>query len=89
MLAMKSYEMNEGFSVMTADELYFVNGGSACDINITMPSQSDIAMKVINDMLPSGVKVTDAGLSVPFGQKGSIVVSGGKNGISVGYRREF
>ena len=28
MLAMKSYEQNEGFSVMTADEMYFVNGGS-------------------------------------------------------------
>ena len=28
MLTMKSYEQNEGFSVMTADELYYVNGGS-------------------------------------------------------------
>jgi hypothetical protein len=28
MLAMRSYEQNEGFSVMTADELYFINGGS-------------------------------------------------------------
>jgi len=28
MLAMKSYEQNEGFSVKTADEIYFVNGGS-------------------------------------------------------------
>jgi len=28
MLALKSYEQNEGFSVMTADEMYFVNGGS-------------------------------------------------------------
>jgi len=28
MLAMKSYEQNEGFSVMTADEMYYVNGGS-------------------------------------------------------------
>lgn len=28
MLAMRSYEQNEGFSVMTADELFYVNGGS-------------------------------------------------------------
>ena len=34
MLAMKSYEQNEGFSVMTADEMYFVNGGSGFSSNI-------------------------------------------------------
>ena len=28
MLALQSYEQNEGFSVMSTDELYFINGGS-------------------------------------------------------------
>lgn len=27
MLALQSYEQNNGFSVMSADELYFINGG--------------------------------------------------------------
>ena len=34
MLAMRSYEQNEGFSVMTADELYYVNGGSGSSVSI-------------------------------------------------------
>jgi len=28
MLALKSYEQNNGFSAMSTDELYFINGGS-------------------------------------------------------------
>ena len=28
MLALKSYEQNEGFSTINADELFFINGGS-------------------------------------------------------------
>lgn len=28
MLALQSYEQSNGFSVLTADELYYVNGGS-------------------------------------------------------------
>ena len=28
MLALQSYEQASGFSVLTADELYYVNGGS-------------------------------------------------------------
>lgn len=28
MLALTSYEQSNGFSVVTADELYFINGGS-------------------------------------------------------------
>ena len=29
MLALQSYEQSNGFAVMTADELYYVNGGSS------------------------------------------------------------
>lgn len=29
MIALKGYEQNKGFSVMSTDELYFINGGSA------------------------------------------------------------
>jgi len=33
MLALKSYEQTTGFSVLNTDELFFINGGSASNIN--------------------------------------------------------
>ena len=40
MLAVNSYEQNEGFSVIGADELFFINGGSGASASGTSTSTS-------------------------------------------------
>ena len=43
MLALQSYEQASGFSVLTADELYYVNGGSCnfSNLSFSIPSYSN------------------------------------------------
>ena len=40
MLALQSYEQNNGFSAMSVDELYFINGGSEIKLptSLVLPS---------------------------------------------------
>ena len=75
MLALKSYEQSTGFSALSADELYFINGGSGLS-------------EVIQKVLPPGIKVTDSGVSIPFG-KGEIVISGSSKGITLGFKMSW
>lgn len=37
MLALKSYEKTEGFSVLNSDELFFINGGSGGPLGPDIP----------------------------------------------------
>lgn len=83
MLALQSFEQASGFSVLTADELYYVNGGS-----ISIPSPIEMAKQNIQNILPSGIKVTDSGLSAPFGN-GDVSISFGGDGVTLSFEIKF
>lgn len=72
MLALKSYEQSNEFSVLSADELYFINGGSGLT-------------ECIQEILPPAITISDHGITAPFGN-GEIFISGAPGGVSVGFQ---
>ena len=86
MLALQSYEQNNGFSAMSADELYFINGGSLSTgavyaICITAGVVGGALMATGN--LPTGIAVWKAACSVAGGAITSDLTEAG---ISAAYR---
>ena len=82
MLALQSYEQNNGFSAMSADELYFINGGSLSTgtvyaICITAGVVGGALMATGN--LPAGIAVWKAACSVAGG-----AITGGMTGAGLG-----
>lgn len=81
MLALKSYEQENGFSVMTADELYYINGGSGATISNSTtgngaPSSNagfivalTVATLVTGDNPPSHTEAVAHGIYQSFGGK--------------------
>ena len=69
MLALKSCEYVSGLSVMTADELYYVNGGSGGgnSYNVNLPSYSSTNK--------NGWSLSNGGVTYTSGNK-SVTISG-------------
>lgn len=82
MLALKSYEQANGFSVLTEDELFFINGGSGESISI------DGIKNAVEQVLPPSITITDNGLTAPFGD-GTVSISVDLSTISVTLGFEF
>ena len=58
MLAVNSYEQNEGFSVIGADELFFINGGSGAPSGgSTTSNGSSMAVTIGNGMATVGQSI--------------------------------
>ncbi len=71
MLALKCYEQNEGFSVIGADELFFINGGS-----VSLPSYHAPTPSNGVSLGSGGVVITDGNTTVKAGIGGvSVSVS--------------
>jgi len=68
MLALRSYEQANGFSTITADELFYVNGGSG--ERITMPS-----IPAITTPSKDGWSLSNGGLTYTTGNV-DVTISG-------------
>jgi hypothetical protein len=69
MLAMQSYEQANGFAVMDADELYYINAGSGATVTISGTVTTDSTGKTTG----SGAIV----VSIPLGGSSGSSGSGG------------
>ena len=61
MLALQSYEQASGFSVLTADELYYVNGGSGVGTGIALMATGVVCMA--GGMIQAATAPATAGIS--------------------------
>jgi hypothetical protein len=68
-LATKSYELANGFAVMSADELYFINAGSGDNYGLT---------PITSPSKPNGVSVSTSGVTIKDGNN-TINITGNLN----------
>lgn len=61
MLALQSYEQASGFSVLTEDELYYVNGGSGVGTGIALMATGVVCMA--GGMIQAATAPATAGIS--------------------------
>lgn len=56
--------------------------------SISIPSPIEMAKQNIQNILPSGIKITDSGLSAPFGN-GDVSISFGGDGVTLSFEIKF